>query len=124
MCYPGGYKVSDMALLRMALVAIASAIAVLPIALPGGAAVPPAASWWRPTYEGPGNGPEFQLELDHALNISSTSDMGYGALNALGMIASNPTVYDIDGISNPASTIDALHQRGDKVMCYIEVGAA
>jgi hypothetical protein len=33
-------------------------------------------------------------------------------------------VYDIDGVENPASTVAALHALGDKVICYIEVGAA
>jgi hypothetical protein len=35
-----------------------------------------------------------------------------------------PVVYDIDGIENPASTVAALHARGDHVICYIEVGTA
>src|SRR6202522_2748040 len=26
-------------------------------------------SWWRPAATGPNNGPEFQWELDHPLNI-------------------------------------------------------
>jgi hypothetical protein len=33
-------------------------------------------------------------------------------------------VYDIDGIINPASTVSALHARGAKAICYIEVGTA
>jgi hypothetical protein len=80
--------------------------------------------WWHPKNTGRNNGPEFQWELDHPLNIHSAKDMGDGALNAAGRIASNPTVYDIDGIDNGASTVTALHHRGDKVICYIEVGAA
>src|SRR5579862_5146400 len=39
-----------------------------------------ARTWWHPTDSGPNNGPEFQWELDHALNVHSTSDMGTGAL--------------------------------------------
>jgi|HubBroStandDraft_1064217.scaffolds.fasta_scaffold30207_2 hypothetical protein len=80
--------------------------------------------WWHPKNTGPNNGPEFQWELDHSLNIHSANDMGDGALNAAGRTASNPTVYDIDGIDNPASTVAALHHRGYKVICYIEIGAA
>ena len=34
------------------------------------------------------------------------------------------TVFDIDGIINPASTVTALHRLNDKAICYIEVGAA
>ena len=81
-------------------------------------------SWWHPTDSGPGDGPEFQWELDHPLNPRSASDMGIGARNAAGRTAGDPTVYDIDGIDNPASTVAALHRRHDKVICYIEVGAA
>jgi hypothetical protein len=33
-------------------------------------------------------------------------------------------IYDIDGILNPASTVAALHARGDHAVCYIEVGSA
>jgi hypothetical protein len=81
-------------------------------------------SWWHPTATGPNNGPEFQWELDHALNLKSRSDMGIGDVNALGQTSPRPTVYDIDGINNPASTIAALHKLGAKAVCYIEIGAA
>ena len=83
-----------------------------------------ARTWWHPKNTGPNDGPEFQWELDHALNVHSVNDMGDGAVNAAGRKAPNPTVYDIDGIDNSASTVSALHRRGDKVICYIEIGAA
>jgi hypothetical protein len=41
-----------------------------------------------------------------------------------GSPAPAPTVYDIDAIINPASTVAALHARGDHVICYIESGSA
>ncbi len=50
--------------------------------------------------------------------------MGTGVRTASGTPAPNPTVYDIDGFSNSAATVAALHARGYKVICYIEVGAA
>jgi hypothetical protein len=50
--------------------------------------------------------------------------MGEAAMNAAKGIAQNPTVYNIDGIINPTSTVGALHSLGDKVICYIEIGAA
>jgi len=81
-------------------------------------------TWWHPTNTGPNNGPEFQWELDHPLNVKSATDMGTGSLNAQGNTAPNPTVFDIDGIENPASTVAALHNMGDKVICYIEIGSA
>jgi hypothetical protein len=80
--------------------------------------------WWRPTASGQNNGPEFQWELDHPLNINSTADTGSGAVNALGKRSGATTVFDIDGIINPASTVAALHRLNDKAICYIEVGAA
>jgi len=83
-----------------------------------------AASWWEPTNSGPNNGPEWQWELDHPLKVNSAADMGTSATNAAGVKSSAPTVYDIDGIENPASTVAALHQRDDKVVCYIEIGSA
>jgi len=82
------------------------------------------ATWWQPTNSGPNNGPEWQWELDHPLRVGNAADMGTGATNAAGAVAPNPTVYDIDGIENPASTVIALHALGDKVICYIEIGSA
>ena len=81
-----------------------------------------AGGWWKP-------GPvalEWQWELDHALNISSASDMGTGktAYEGATAPATNPVVYDIDGFENPATTVATLHGMGMKVVCYIEVGAA
>ena len=81
-------------------------------------------SWWQPTNSGPNNGPEWQWELDHPLRIGSAADLGLGATNAAGQVAANPTVYDIDGIENTASTVAALHRMGAKVVCYVEIGAA
>ena len=82
------------------------------------------ATWWQPTNSGPNNGPEWQWELDHPLRVGNATDMGLSATNAAGQVAPNPTVFDIDGIENPASTIAALHGLGDKAICYIEIGSA
>jgi hypothetical protein len=80
--------------------------------------------WWQPTNSGPNNGPEWQWELDHPLRVGNAADMGRSATNAAGLIAANPTVFDIDGIENPASTVTALHKLGGKAICYIEIGSA
>jgi hypothetical protein len=98
--------------------------ALTPEALTSKALTSKARWWWHPKDIGRNNGPGFQWELDHPLNVGSAKDMGDNALNAASGVAPNPTVYDIDGIDNPASTVAALHRRGDKVICYIEVGAA
>ena len=66
---------------------------------------------------------EWQWELDHPLSTSSaptwTGDTTY-----TGAAAGNPTVYDIDGFDNGAATVAALHARGAKVICYIDVGTS
>jgi hypothetical protein len=82
---------------------------------------PPPSGWWLPSAAG-----EFQWEIDHPLSTSSASDMGTGQTAPTGAKApaTNPTVYDIDGLDNPASTVAALHGLGFKVICYVEVGAA
>lgn len=77
-------------------------------------------SWWQP-----GSAPlEWQWELGHPLSLSSATDMGTGqtAWNGNTAPATNPSVYDIDAIENPASTVAALHAKGFKAICYIEVG--
>jgi hypothetical protein len=88
------------------------------VAVPALGSTPP--SWWHP-----GPAPlRWQWELDHALRLDNASDMGTDDLLPSKQPAPPPTVYDIDAIDNPASTVAALHDRGDKVICYVEVGAA
>lgn len=77
-------------------------------------------TWWHPpTGELP-----WQWEIDHPLVLTSANDMGTGAVLPSGVPAPDPVVYDIDGFDNPASTVAALHTKGFKTICYIEVGAA
>jgi hypothetical protein len=84
---------------------------------PAGGTTP---SWWQPPT---GNVP-WQWEIDHPLDLTSAADMGTGATLPDGQPAPDPVVYDIDGILNPASTVAALHAKGDHAICYIEVGTA
>jgi hypothetical protein len=78
------------------------------------------------TFWQPAQNSEWQWEIDHALSTTSTSDMGTGitAYNGNTAPATNPTVYDIDAINNPASTVTALQGLNNHVICYIEVGTA
>jgi hypothetical protein len=94
--------------------------AALLIAACGGPGPGSPKTWWHPAASGPNHGPEFQWMLDHPLNTRDAADMG-GAGRTGG---AGPTVYDIDGIINPASTVRDLHRLHDKAICYIEVGAA
>jgi hypothetical protein len=82
------------------------------------------ATWWQPANSGLNNGPEWQWELDHPLRVGNAVDMGAAATNAAGLVTASPTVFDIDGIENPAPTAAALHKLGDKAICYIEIGSA
>jgi len=77
-------------------------------------------SWWTPPV---GTLP-WQWELDHSLNLNNVTDMGTNDTLPNGRPAPDPVVYDIDAIDTPASTVAALHARGDHVICYTEVGSA
>ena len=69
---------------------------------------------------------ELQWYLDGEISTSNTSEMGTGvtAYNGDKPPATNPTVYDIDGVENTAADVSALHALGAHVVCYIEVGTA
>ena len=86
-----------------------------------------AAGYWQPANTGPDNGPELGWYLAGALNTSSQTEMGTTAADLTGyqgVTTGPPSVYDIDAIENPASTVSALHAMGDHAVCYIEVGTA
>jgi hypothetical protein len=78
-------------------------------------------TWWRPAAAD-----QWQWMIAHPLDVTSASDMGTGKTAYYGTSAptTDPVVYDIDGFDNPATTVAALHAKGKKVVCYIEVGAA
>jgi len=88
-------------------------VAPPPVTTPG--------SVWQPAQDS-----EWQWEIGQALSTTNATDMGTGitAYNGDTPPASNPTVYDIDAIENPASTVTALKGLNDHVICYIEVGTA
>jgi hypothetical protein len=83
---------------------------------------PSGGSWWKPT----GAALEFQWFLSAPLKLSNEKHMGTGktAFNGTRPPATDPKVYDLDGFENPKSTVKDLHDRGFKVVCYIEVGGA
>ncbi len=60
------------------------------------------------------------------MSLTSAADMGTGKTAYTGATApaTDPTVYDIDAIQNPASTVTALNSKGFHTICYIEVGTA
>jgi hypothetical protein len=76
-------------------------------------------TWWVPPL---GSQP-WQWELSSPLNLKNAKQLGTKDKLPNGSPASAPVIYDIDGISNPASTVSALHALGKHVVCYIEVGA-
>jgi hypothetical protein len=80
-----------------------------------------AQSVWQPPPQ-----VEWQWELAHPLSTSNVSDMSTNvtAWNGDRPPATDPRVYDIDAVENPASTVAKLHSIGAHVVAYIEVGTA
>ena len=76
---------------------------------------------WQPAQDS-----DWMWEISSPLDVTNASLMGTGvtAYNGDTAPGDNATVYDIDGIINPASTVASLHAMGDRAICYIEVGAA
>lgn len=72
---------------------------------------------WHPTADRPYT---LQWMLGGALNINDPVQMGLRDLSGNTLPA--PDIYDIDGELNTASTVDALHAMGKKVICYIDAG--
>ena len=78
-------------------------------------------SVWQPAAD-----TDWMWELGQPLDTNNASLMGTGvtAYNGDSPPGDDPALYDIDAIENPASTVATLHQMGDHVICYIEVGTA
>ena len=76
------------------------------------AAAPAHGSVWQPPERA-----DWMWELGQPLMTGDSDLMGTGvtAYNGDKPPGDNPVIYDIDGIQNPASTVAALHQRGDRV---------
>jgi hypothetical protein len=100
------------------LAACSSAPAAEPLADTSAAAK---SAWWKPTGI-----LRWQWVLTGTLDLDSPRSMGTNDTAENGDVppATDPSVYDVDGILNPASTVSALHAMGDHVVCYIEVGTA
>lgn len=86
--------------------ALLTIAAVLPSAIPSHAQV-----LWTPGKHEP-----WQWELSHQFNPNSVADMKGGSTD-------QPSIYDIDGFNNSASTVQALHIKGYHAICYIEAGS-
>jgi hypothetical protein len=65
----------------------------------------------------------WQWVLTGTFSTTNAADMGTG-VTAYSGAAADPTIFDIDGILNSGSTVQAIHALGDKAICYIEVGTA
>ncbi|GAB3356266.1 endo alpha-1,4 polygalactosaminidase [Lysobacter tyrosinilyticus] len=74
-------------------------------------------TWWQPTADKPLS---FHWLLSTPLDLNDPVKMGLRDFS--GRTLPEPDVYDIDGEINPKSTVDALHARGKKVICYIDAG--
>lgn len=75
------------------------------------------ATWWQPTSDRPLS---FHWMIDNPLDVNNPTHMGLRDFS--GRTLPEPDVYDIDGEMNPKATVDYLHARGKKVICYIDAG--
>ncbi|MGH7196643.1 MAG: endo alpha-1,4 polygalactosaminidase [Candidatus Saccharimonadales bacterium] len=82
-----------------------------------GAPTPPPASWWKPTPDKP---IALHWVLGDALNVNDPVQMG--VRDFTGKTLPEPDVYDIDGEYNTKATVDYLHNKGKKVICYFDAG--
>lgn len=78
---------------------------------------PPAAGMWMPTADRP---LALHWVLGGALNVNDPVQMGLRDLS--GKTLPEPDVYDIDGEYNTKATVDYLHSKGKKVICYFDAG--
>lgn len=74
-------------------------------------------SWWRPTADHPIS---FHWVLQEPLNVNNAKQMGLRDFS--GRVLPEPDVYSIDGEFNTKTTVDYLHAKGKKVICYIDAG--
>ncbi len=76
-------------------------------------------SYWKPTI-----GMRFMWLLSREVNPAKPADIGDGWKTYSGEIAPNADIVDMDGFDNPKSTVDAIHAKGKKAVCYISGGTA
>lgn len=72
---------------------------------------------WRPAASRPLT---LHWVLEDSLDVKDPVQMGLRDFS--GKVLPAPDVYDIDLEYNSAATVRALHARGKKVICYIDVG--
>jgi hypothetical protein len=72
---------------------------------------------WKPTADRPLN---FHWVLGGPLDTNSPVAMGLQDFS--GNALPEPEVYDIDGELNTKATVDYLHSKGKKVICYFDAG--
>lgn len=100
---------------KSSLVIIALIVGAVAITGPTAKAEEP--TWWRPTASQPLS---LHWALSGPLDVNNAKQMGLRDFN--GRILPEPDVYDIDGEYNTKATVDYLHAKGKKVICYIDAG--
>jgi len=75
------------------------------------------ATWWQPTTE---KRIALHWVLGDPLDVNNPKQMGLRDFN--GQVLPEPDVYDIDGEFNTAATVNYLHNKGKKVICYFDAG--
>ena len=69
---------------------------------------------WKPTADKP---LKLGWILGDAINLNFLQTK-----NLIGQTIPEADVYDIEGFTNSAATVQALHNKGKKVICYIDTG--
>ncbi|WP_109506298.1 endo alpha-1,4 polygalactosaminidase [Nocardioides speluncae] len=107
------------------LLAVLLGLTMLGLPAPARAADPPQLreahsepGWWRPSAARPLT---LHWVLGDRLDVHDPRSMGLRDHRGRKLPA--PDVYDIDGELNPKSTVDLLHRRGKKAICYFDAGA-
>lgn len=80
---------------------------------------PPSGSLWLPTAAQP---IAFHWVLGGSIDINDPVQMGLRDMNDKQKVLPEPDVYDIDGEYNTKQTVDYLHSKGKKVICYFDAG--
>src|SRR5262245_20585538 len=106
-------QILKVSLAAFVVLAVASLVGLTPRAK----ADEPPLTWWKPTPE---NRIALHWVLGDALNVNNAKQMGMRDFN--NNVLPEPDVYDIDGEYNTAATVSYLHNKGKKVICYIDAG--
>lgn len=98
---------------RTVITLLSALLLLLTLASPANAAD----AWWQPKAS---QKLTLHWALEGAINVNNPKHIGERDFN--GAVLPRPNVLDIDGEYNTAATVNTLHARGQKVICYFDAG--